>query len=85
MVLPEAWYHAKELVGNVKHSSFPRKGLLKNLVLSQTVGATLRGCPVFMPTFRVGTETYPLHSALFQQPRKRESIFLLQKSWLAHF
>ena len=44
-------------------------GLLKNPVLSQTVGATLRGCPVFMPIFRVGTETYPLHSALFQQPQ----------------
>ncbi|MCD6216380.1 hypothetical protein J7L05_00795, partial [bacterium] len=41
---------------------------LKKPIISQTVGATLRGCPVFMPIFRVGTETYPLHSALFQQP-----------------
>jgi len=58
--------------------SFPRKGLLKKPIISQTVGATLRGCPVFMPIFRVGTETYPLHSALFQQPRKRESIFFVK-------
>jgi len=46
-----------------------RMGLLKKPIISQTVRATLRGCPVFMPIFRVGTETYPLHSALFQQPQ----------------
>jgi hypothetical protein len=30
-MLPEARHHAKELVGNVKHSSFPRKSLSEKL------------------------------------------------------
>jgi len=38
-----------------------------------------------MPIFRVGTETSPLHSELFQQPRKRESILFFNKTIVQFF